>query len=126
MNIKLKLDRDDLKGLITICIIIRENLHGGEVTDTIYEEELKAFELKLRAKLIMPSKSFNISLQNMTTLILYERFSSVDFMPYERSIYTRILGTIDRSHDNHRHMMMNFMSEVNTLKLEGNKQNKLQ
>lgn len=127
MNIKLKLDRDELKGFITICQIIRNDLHGTEVTDTIYEEELIAFELKQRVKLLASSKNFNISLPNFITVILYERFLPTDFMPYERSIYTRILETIDKANDNRRHMMMNFMGEKkNNLLLSPSKSLNLQ
>jgi len=126
MKVKIKLDREELKGFETILEILRDNLHGGEVTDTIYQEELRAFEMKMMQKLITPSKSYSVALPNMITAILYERYDPIDFMPFERALYSRILEAIDKAHTSHLHMMMNFKNDSGAHELSANNQKMLQ
>lgn len=111
MKVKLKLDREELKGLITICSIFGKKYIVKSVIDFLIYGELTVMGRRYSEKLISPSKSFSIALTDFQTVILFEMLNECadNFMPFEKSLALKIIAEIDRQYLNHRHMLLNFM-----------------
>lgn len=115
MKISIKLDREEVKALGSILMKISTQISTkGEsitVADTIYNEEIMNYNLKIWGFLLSDKKKFQIQLPNFITVILFDRFDASIYPPFELSIYRRILAEIDKTHINFLHKMACYNQE---------------
>lgn len=129
MKIKIKLDRDQLKGLITILQILTENAPNRNIIEFLAHEELLAMRQKYTTKLVYPTAKFILALTNYQVALLFELLNECadNFMPFEKNIALVIIAQIDRQYYNHLSMLLNFSTEnENNLLLSEQKQVNLQ
>lgn len=114
MKIKLKLDRDELKGLIAILqIISSRKVTQEELTQHLYEAEIKKMTVNYIARLMSTTQKFTIALTGFQVFILFSFLSyfAVGMAPFERALSLIIIAKIDQQWLAHKQMMFNFMSE---------------
>lgn len=129
MNVKIKLDRDELKALITILQILSTEAPTRNVMEFLFHNEINIMRSKFTSKLISPAKRFSLAVTNYQVALLFELLNEyADYLqPFERSIALTVIAQIDRQYQNHLSMLMNFMGEKkNNLLLSPSKSLNLQ
>lgn len=129
MNVKIKLDRDELKALITILQILSTEAPNRNVMEFMFHNEINIMRSKFTSKLISPAKRFSLAVTNYQVALLFELLNEyADYLqPFERSIALTVIAQIDRQYQNHLSMLMNFMGEnKNNLLLSPSKSLNLQ
>lgn len=114
MNIKLKLDRDELKGLIVILRLLDPGItNAWTITEYINSLEIQSMHRKYIMMLMNPKKKYSMPLSLFQTAMLFVMLNKLadNFQPFERSVALNIIAQIDRQYINHRQMMLNFISE---------------
>ncbi len=116
MNTKIKLDRDELKALITILQMLSTEAPNRNVLEFLFHNEINIMRSKLTAKLISPAKRFSLAVTNYQVALLFELLNECadNFQPFERSIALGIISQIDRQYHNHMALLMNFATEQST------------
>lgn len=113
MNTKIKLDRDELKGLITILKVLDDNWNDTHIIEFLSHKEINSMRQKFTAKLISSTRKFNLAITNYQVSLLFEILNNCadNFQPFERSIALGIISQIDRQYHNHMALLMNFATE---------------
>lgn len=116
VNTKIKLDRDELKGLITILINLEAKGPNRNVIEFLMNKEINIMKQKYQAKMMSPSARFSIQLTNYQVSILFELLNECadNFEPFERAIALMIIEQIDKQYMAYRQLLLNFMGEINS------------
>lgn len=117
MKISIKLDRDELKGLLTILEIMEHMPIEGDLVRYIFSSEAGKMKDTIIQRMIYnpAKKSFKISLTNLQTIICFGLMKqyAFDLMPFEKAISLRIINDIQRQYDQHQQIMLNFSHQIN-------------
>jgi hypothetical protein len=115
MKIKLKFDRDELKGFITILQNLSKNILGG-ITYDLYRSELVKMYRKYISNMIENTnkKKFPISLTDYQTVILWQLLNECcdNFQPFEKGISLRVIAELDRQYMNYQQVLRNFSNQI--------------
>ena len=99
MRIKLKLTRDQYKGVATICQNCCNALAGETFVEVQYRDALRGLMLRMAAKVpTLKAKGNSLTLGELESLALFDTVDDLvgRFQPFELSIGYWLLGEIDR------------------------------
>lgn len=99
MKIKLKLTRDQYKGVATICQNCCNALAGVTFPEVQYRDALRGLMLRMAAKVpTLKAKGNSLTLGEIESLALFDTVNDLvgKFQPFEMSIGYWLLGEIDR------------------------------
>lgn len=99
MKIKLKLTRDQYKGVATISQNCCNALAGETYPEVQYRDALRALMLRMAAKVpTLKAKGNSLTLGELESLALFDTVDDLvgRFQPFEMSIGYWLLGEIDR------------------------------
>ena len=112
MKVKLKLDRDELKGFITILKIIEHTPGKNDLARYLFSCEAGRMKQNLTNRMIfnVNKKTFEITLTDYQTVVVFGLFRiySFDLMPFEKAISLRVIAEIDKQFQNYLQVMQNF------------------
>ncbi|MBP3762925.1 MAG: hypothetical protein J6I49_03480 [Bacteroidales bacterium] len=110
MKIRLKLTRNQYKGVATIVENCCNALGGVDFESVQYRDCLMAMQLKLAAKMLTLKSKATLTLTDLEALVLYNCIGeSVHlYQPFEMGLGYTILAEIDRQRNSHvTTMLMN-------------------
>lgn len=121
MRIKLKLTRDQYKGVATICQNCCNALAGETFPEVQYRDALRALMLRMAAKVpTLKAKGNGLTLGELESLALFDTVNDLvgKFQPFEMSIGYWLLGEIDRQRGQYVTLMKANLTEQRNYYLE--------
>ena len=121
MRIKLKLTRDQYKGVATICQNCCNALAGETFVEVQYRDALRGLMLRMAAKVpTLKAKGNSLTLGELESLALFDTVDDLvgRFQPFEMSIGYWLLGEIDRQRGQYVTLMKANLSEQRNYYLE--------
>lgn len=121
MKIKLKLTRDQYKGVATIAQNCCNALAGETYPEVQYRDALRALMLRMAAKVpTLKAKGNSLTLGELESLALFDTVDDLvgRFQPFEMSIGYWLLGEIDRQRGQYVKLMKANLTEQRNYYLE--------
>ena len=121
MRIKLKLTRDQYKGVATICQNCCNALAGETFVEVQYRDALRGLMLRMAAKVpTLKAKGNGLTLGELESLALFDTVNDLvgRFQPFELSIGYWLLGEIDRQRGQYVTLMKANLTEQRNYYLE--------
>lgn len=115
MKVRLKLTRDEYKGVATIVKNCCNALAGVTFTEVQYRDALRGLMLKMAGKIsTLKGKGNSLTLGEVESLALFETVNDLvrEFGPYEMSMGFWLLGEIDRQCMQYVALMKNNLSQL--------------
>ena len=115
MKVKLKLTREQYKGVATIVKNCCNALVGVSFTEVQYRDALRGLLLKMAGKIpMLKGKGNSLTLGELESLALFETVNDLvrRFGPYEMSIGFWLLGEIDQQCMQYVTLMKNNLSQL--------------
>lgn len=121
MKIRLKLTRDQYKGVATICQNCCNALAGVTFPEVQYRDALRGLMLRMAAKVpTLKAKGNSLTLGETESLALWETVNDLvrGFQPFELSVGYWLLGEIDRQRGQYVTLMKANLREQRNYYLE--------
>ncbi len=121
MKIKLKLTRDQYKGVATIAQNCCNALAGETYPEVQYRDALRGLVLRMAAKVpTLKAKGNPLTLGELESLALFDTVNDLvgNFQPFELSIGYWMLGEIDRQRGQYVTLMKANLTEQRNYYLE--------
>lgn len=117
MKIKLKLTRNEYKGVATIAKNCCNALAGVTFVEVQYRDALRGLMLRMAAKIpTLKAKGNKLTLVDIEALALWETVNDLagKFQPFEMSVGLSIIAEIDRQRNDYVSLMRaNLMEQKN-------------
>lgn len=107
MKAKLKFDRNEMKGFLTLVQNLNNAMTGESFVGMMYQDALRGLLLKLAKKMPSMQKQCTLTLTEMETLSVRQVLCDwVDrMMPYEMALGYRILEAMDKQHQERNRLL---------------------